>query len=146
MITNADLTLYNAYYNRETGITEYFRTHIRDVNWQTKNISKLSDKGMINASVANIYIPMTADFCFKTYVPPKTYAKLNPNVADKYFTFQEGDKVVKGIACFNVDVAKKGQTLKDLEREYDEVMNIMGITTWDKNLSHALAHYHLEAH
>lgn len=145
MITNADLTLYNAYYNHETGITEYLRTHIKGVNWQTKNISKLSDKGMINASVANIYIPMTADFSFKTYVPPKKYAKLNPKVADKYFTFQEGDKVVKGITYFNVDAAKKGLTLKDLKQEHDEVMNIMAITTWDKNLSHALAHYHLEA-
>ncbi len=34
MITNADLTLYNTYYNRETGLTEYHRTVIRGVNWQ----------------------------------------------------------------------------------------------------------------
>lgn len=144
MITNADLTLYNAYYNRETGMTEYHRTVIRGVNWQGAQKIEIGEKGLKNADYANIYIPLTADYNYKTYVSPKKYAKLNPNIVNKYFTFQSKDKVVKDIINFQV-TGEKGHSLKDLEQNYDDVLTIMSVITWDKVSSPLMAHYHVGA-
>lgn len=144
MIKNSDLTLYNIYYNRETGLTEYHRTIIRGVQWQGARKSQVSDKGLRNADFANIYIPLTADFNYKTYISPKKYAKLHPNVVKKYFTFQSNDKVVKDIIHFEV-TGEKGHSLKDLEQNYDDVLTIMSVITWDKISSPLMAHYHIGA-
>lgn len=144
MITNADLTLYNTYYNRETGLTEYHRTVIRGVNWQGAQKSEVGDKGLKNADYANIYIPMTADFGGKNYIGPRQYAKLEPDVVDGYFTFQSNDKVVKDIIYFEI-TGKKGHSLKELTQNFDNVLTVMSVVSWDKSMSPTLAHYHVGA-
>lgn len=144
LIINSDLTLYNTYYNRETGLTEYHRTHIRGVNWQGAKKSEISDKGLKNADFANIYIPMTADFEGKTYIGPRQYAQLDPTIVKGYFTFQSNDKVVKDVIYFEV-TGEKGETLKDLERKYDDVLSVMSMIRWDKRMHSSLAHYHVGA-
>lgn len=144
MMINSDLTLYNAYYNRETGVTEYHRTEIRGVNWQGAKKSEVSDKGLINADFVNVYIPVTANFSNKEYVPPRQYAKLPSEVIHHYFTFQSNDKIAKGIIYFDV-TGNKGHTLKDLEQKHDDVLSIMSIICWDKELYSSLAHYHIGA-
>lgn len=144
MITNSDITIYNAYYNKERGITEYNRTVIRGVNWQGSKKSTVSDKGIKNADYANIFIPMSADFDGKTYIGPRQYNQLSPEVVRNYFTFQTNDKIVNGMITFDV-TGEKGKMLKDLEHNFDDVLTIMSVVKWDKNVSTFLAHYHIGA-
>ena len=72
MVTNADITLYNKVYDRDTGTNRYYRTVLKGVNWQDTTAVQPTDKGIVSADVAEIYIPFTAE-TEKQFRKPKNF-------------------------------------------------------------------------
>ena len=46
LFKNADITLYNKYYDKENDVDRYQRVVIREVNWQGKRNATVGDKGL----------------------------------------------------------------------------------------------------
>ncbi len=143
MLTNTPITLYNKYYNRNTGLDEWHRTYISIANWQGEIGVSVGDKGLNSADTANIYIPMDANFEGKTYVGPKTYANLSPDKLENHFTFSPDDKIVKGIINFEI-TGTRPNTIAGLEDRFDDVLNIIGVSVWDQG-SLSMQHYKVVA-
>lgn len=144
MITNADITLYNAYYSKEEGITKYNKSYLKGVNFQSTKSIKLSEtKGLLSSDVVKIFIPFSVDSDGKRYIQPKAYKRLNDDEKHRYFTFNNDDKVVKGIIDFEI-TGVKPNNLKYLEEMYDDVYNIISVNTND-NGSPSMQHWEVGA-
>ena len=125
MVTNADITLYNAY--QDNDYIRYKRTYIYGVNWQDKQAVSVDSKGLNSADTLNIYISFSATVSDgKKYISPKAFERLTNLEKDNYFTFKADDKVVRGIIDFEV-TGEKPNTIATLEHSYDDVLNIISI-------------------
>lgn len=128
LFKNADITIYNKYYNKEKSCDMYQRTVIRGVNWQGKrNVkigSNLSDSGMKTDDTVLVLVDK-----LDNYISPKRFVRLSDEERIKYFTFVPGDKIVNG-DCEFIYTGTKGGQLKDLESSYDDVLNILGVMEW----------------
>ncbi|CAM2079764.1 MAG: hypothetical protein NSGCLCUN01_03992 [uncultured Clostridium sp.] len=132
-----DITLYNAYYDKQTEKTLYSRTYLFGVDWQGSNAIAIRDKGLISEDKTEIFIPFSIETA-KKYIKPKAFSRLSENEREKYFTFSNKDIVVKGIVDFDV-TGEKGHTKKDLESNYDDVLTIISVSTFDygsENMQH----------
>ncbi len=118
LFKNADITLYNKYYDLDSDIYKYQRTVIKGVNWQGKRNGTVSDKGLLLADSTLIFIDK-----LDNYVSPKRFAKLSNEDREKYFTFTPGDKIVKGEKDFEI-TGIKPYRIADLENEFDDVIDI----------------------
>ncbi len=143
MLTNTAITLYNKYYNRDVGVEEWYRTVINAANWQGNIGVSSRDKGLATTDSVNIYIPMSADFGGKTYIRPNAFARLDSSDVQNYFTFTPDDKIVKGVIDFEIDGIKPN-TSAELEKRYDDVVNISSATIWDQG-SPSMQHYKIGA-
>lgn len=121
LVKNADITIYNKYYDLSSDIYKYQRTVIKDVNWQSKRNGTVSDKGLLLADSTLIFVDK-----LNNYVSPKRFAKLQPMEREKYFTFGIGDKIVKGEVDFEVH-GMKPYRIADLENEFDDVIDIKSV-------------------
>lgn len=131
MITNSDITLYNSYYDKELGINKYKRTYIYGVNVQaSNNIKNDRVRGLISDDTVSIYIPFIADSEGKQYIKPKAFQRLSNEEKDKYFTFNNTDKIIVGIIDFEL-TGQGENTISYLENYYDDVYNITTIVTND---------------
>jgi len=122
LIKNADITLYNKYYDLASDTYKYKRTVVKGVNWQSKRNGTVSDKGLLLADSTLIFIDK-----LDNYVSPKKFAKLQPIEREQYFTFAVGDKIVKGEVYFEV-TGVKPYRIADLENEFDYVIDIKSVT------------------
>lgn len=122
LFKNADITIYNRYYDNSLGADRYQRTVIKGVNWQGKRNGTVSDKGLLLADSTLIFIDK-----LDNYVSPKRFAKLQLMEREKYFTFTIGDKIVKGEVDFEV-IGIQGHRISDLEKEFDDVITIKSVT------------------
>lgn len=122
LIKNADITLYNKYYDLASDTYKYKRTVIKGVNWQGKRNGTVSDKGLLLADSTLIFIDK-----LDNYVSPKKFAKLQPIERENCFTFAPGDKIVKGEVEFEV-TGVKPYRIVDLENEFDHVIDIKSVT------------------
>lgn len=122
LFKNADITIYNKYYDNSLGADMYQRTVIKGVNWQSKRNGTVSDKGLLLADSTLIFIDK-----LDNYVSPKRFNKLSDEERHKYFTFDSnGDKIVKGEVDFEVTGVKPFR-IADLENEFDDVINIKSV-------------------
>ncbi|MDU2670398.1 MAG: DUF6751 family protein [Clostridium sp.] len=121
LFKNADITIYNRYYDNSLGADRYQRTVIKGVNWQGKRNSTVSDKGLLLADSTLIFIDK-----LDNYVSTKRFAKLKPDERENYFTFAPGDKIVKGEVEFEI-TGIKPYRLSDLENEFDDVIDIKSV-------------------
>lgn len=121
LFKNADITIYNRYYDNFLGADRYQRTVIKGVNWQGKRNGTVSDKGLLLADSTLIFIDKLYN-----YVSPKRFAKLQPDERENYFTFAPGDKIVKGEVEFEV-TGVKPYRIADLESGFDNVVNIKSV-------------------
>lgn len=119
MFKNADITLYNKYYDLASGYDMYQRTVIKGVNWQGKRNATITDKGLLLADSVLIFLDK-----LDNYISPKRFAKLQHLERLNYFTFAPGDKIVKGEVDFEI-YGVKPYSVADLENEFDDVVNIM---------------------
>lgn len=121
LFKNADITVYNSYYDQYNDIYKYQRTVIKGVNWQSKRTGTVSDKGLLLADSTIIFIDK-----LDNYISPKKFAKLEPLERDEYFTLSSGDKIVKGEVEFEI-TGVKPYRVADLETEFDDVIDIKSI-------------------
>ena len=124
LFKNADITLYNKYYDKENDVDRYQRVVIREVNWQGKRNATVGDKGLNRDDSILIFIDKIPG-----YVSSKRFAKLTNEERLNYFTFGVNDIIVKGESDFEITGLKPNSTA-DLEREYDDVVNILGVQEW----------------
>lgn len=121
MFNNYDITLFNLY--DENGEQKYKRTYIRGVDWQCKQAVTVSDKGLNSADVTKVFIPYDADMEGEKFLKPKDFYRSNKS---NYFTFKEGDIIVKGIIDFEL-TGVKPNTVKYLKELYDDVATIISV-------------------
>lgn len=121
LFKNADITIYNKYYDSVDDVDRYQRTVIKGVNWQGKRNATVSDKGLLLADSILIFIDK-----LENYVSPKAFRRLDVTERANYFTFAAGDKIVKGEIDFEV-LGIKPYSVADLEKNYDDVVTIMSI-------------------
>ena len=124
MITNADLTIYNKYYNPTTKVEVYQRTQIVGVVWENRKAANVIKSGLISADQAAIYIPMARG---ANYLQPIAWQALVSKVGK--WTLQIGDFVVKGIVTDTVDGSF---TISDLKAKYNNVLSIKSVDTMDR--------------
>lgn len=122
LFKNADITIYNKYYDLADDIYRYQRTVIKGVNWQIKRNGTISEKGLLLADSTLIFVDK-----LDNYVSPKRFAKLQPLEREKYFTFGIDDKIVKGEVDFEI-IGVKPYRIADLENEFDDVITIKSVT------------------
>ena len=91
---NADITIYNKIFNKETRLDDYISYQIKGVSWNDKKMVKIN-QGIENANQLNVFI-----------------------FSDKIYKLNEGDIIVKGLIYDNI------KTQKELENKYDNVYNI----------------------
>lgn len=121
LFKNADITIYNKFYDSINDIDKYQRTVIKSVNWQGKRNGSVTDKGLLLADSTLIFIDK-----LDKYVSPKKFMKLTDEERKNYFTFAPGDKIVKGITDFEV-TGVKPYRIADLESEFDDVIDIKSV-------------------
>lgn len=127
MRTNADITIYNRYFDKETRLDKYQRTVLKGVFWDEVKAVNRIQSGLEDADKVTIIIPfsVTTD---KKYVPPKAFDRLPDKTG--YFTLQEGDRVVRG--DINFEITGK---VSDLDKEY-EAYTITSVDTKDFGSPH----------
>lgn len=117
LFPNADITIYNKYYDTSVSLDKYQRTVIERVNWSSKTklvIGKtVGDKGATITDVTLIIIDK-----LDNYITPKQFKRLSDADRVNYFTFGLGDKIVKGNIDFEVT------KIADLDKNYDDVVTI----------------------
>ncbi len=121
LFKNADITIYNRYYDNITGMDKYQRTVIEGVNWQGKTHATVSNNGLLLANSTLIFIDK-----LDNYVSPKRFKKLSDAERPNYFTFAENDRIVKSKVDFEI-TGMKGHMLKDLADNFDNVINVKSI-------------------
>lgn len=127
MYTNADITIYNRKFQKDTRLDEWYRTVIRGVYFYVDNKVSVGDNGLNSADVYKIRIPEDAK-CESVYIPEHEYANMvNPK---GYWTLQEGDYIVNG-ACV-MDISKPA----DLEG-----LRKCKILSWSDNRHGRLPHW-----
>lgn len=138
MIKNADITLFNSYYNKETEGIDYKKTYLYGVNWQEEQKVTVSDKGLHSADETVIFVPFLGT-TYKTFIKPKGFNNLTNK--DNYFTFGDKDIVVRGIIDFDITGELK-HTVQDLKNTYDDVVEI--ISTIDNTFAGpSMSHWEL---
>lgn len=111
MRANADITIYNKYFDKASRLDKYQRTVLKGVFFDNKKAVNTIKSGMENADEAMIVIPFSVN-SNKTYKNPIEFQKLIDK--SNYFTLQEGDRVVKG----DIDFEITGK-LSELDKNYD---------------------------
>ncbi|EJE7236762.1 hypothetical protein FC820_10555 [Clostridium sporogenes] len=118
LFKNANITIYNRYFDFTSDTDKYQRTVIKGVNWQSKRNGTVSDKVLLLADSTLIFIDK-----FDKYISPKRFARLTPEERPNYFTFSVGDKIVKGEVDFEV-TGISPYRISDLEKNFDDVIDI----------------------
>lgn len=131
MITNADITIYNHKYDKNTRLDKWQKTVIRGVHFYVDNKVSVGDGGLNSADVYKIRIPEGAE-CSRVYVPEDEYYAAA--VTSGYWTLQEDDIVVRGIC--NIDIEKPS----DLKTQH---VKYCKITSWSDNRFGSLPHWRI---
>lgn len=122
-----DITVYNKYYDKVNDVDRYQKAIIRGVNWQGKRNATVSDKGLNRDDSILIFIDK-----LDNYVSPKRFDRLTDEERSNYFTFGLNDLVVKGEIDFEI-TGIKPNSIADLERQFDDVVNILGVQEWTEH-------------
>lgn len=113
---------------------DYVRFYFHNVDWQQDigvKYLKYTKSSMNTDSDILLFVPYPDDM---EYISPKRYDALENK--KNYFTFATHDKIVKGIIDYEIT---DRQSLKDLELNYDDVVDIVRVE--DCNM---LGHFELE--
>ena len=94
MYTNADCTIFNAYYDKSRKCDGWKKTIIKNVYWEDISGQKIMSNGLENDCSCFVVIPKNADFGGKKYIKPKEYYH---NSSDSTFTFAPNDIIIRGI-------------------------------------------------
>lgn len=118
MNTNADITIYNKYFDKVDRSDAYKKTILYGVFWEDRKGSNVLKSGLTNADAVTIFIPHESH---KTTYQEPTAFKDNQNG----WTLQSGDIIVKGIIDGDfISVA-------DLQKRFDHVHMITSVDNLD---------------
>lgn len=129
---NSDITIYNKYYDKINDVDRYQKTIIKDVNWQGKRNASVTDKGLYRSDSILMFLDINS-IENKKYIGPKRFRLLSDEERVNYFTFGLNDYVVKGEIDFEV-TGIKPNSIADLEKNYDDVVAILGVRPWDNHM------------
>lgn len=99
MITNTQaVTVFNGRTDREARRKVFIPTVIRNVSYVEGKGSTVADNGVWSDDVQyKIRIPVTSEIQDdRVYVPDLNYAKLEKEEAERHWTIQKGDMVIRG--------------------------------------------------
>lgn len=130
MITNADVTIYNKVYDRDSGSNKYYRTVLKGVNWQDTTAVQPVESGIVTADISKIYIPFQAE-TEKQFRKPRNF--LAENEKDRIFTIAPGDIIVKGVAETEIETKKDEEHMKN---SVDDFRVIVSVDTNDNGSPH----------
>lgn len=123
MITNADMTIFNYWYNPATKQKEYRPTRICGVHWHTEQKTAIENGGIVSADQFKIRIPKDAHVEMnRRFADQKRYALLSPSEVDLFWTADKDDLIVREI------VEDMVTGLKDLKSRYSEAGKIQSCT------------------
>lgn len=132
MITNADITLYNHYYDKSTRLDKWKKTVIRGVHFYVDHKVSVGDNGLNSADIYKIRIPVDADIQGE-YLSEDEWIARGENVMGRW-TLQSDDIVVLGECDMNID---RPAQLKEAGRRYCKV------TSWSDNRFGGLQHWRI---
>lgn len=132
MITNADITLYNHYYDKSTRLDKWKKTVIRGVHFYVDHKVSVGDNGVNSADIYKIRIPVDADIQDE-YLSEDDWIARGENVMGRW-TLQSDDIVVLGECDMNID---RPAQLKEAGRRYCKV------TSWSDNRFGGLPHWRI---
>lgn len=132
MITNADITLYNHYYDKSTRLDKWKKTVIRGVHFYVDHKVSVGDNGLNSADIYKIRIPVDADIQGE-YLSEDEWIARGENVMGRW-TLQSDDIVVLGECDMNMD---RPAQLKEAGRRYCKV------TSWSDNRFGGLPHWRI---
>lgn len=132
MITNADITLYNHYYDKSTRLDKWKKTVIRGVHFYVDHKVSVGDNGLNSADIYKIRIPVDADIQGE-YLSEDDWIARGENVMGRW-TLQSDDVVVLGECDMNID---RPAQLKEAGRRYCKV------TSWSDNRFGGLPHWRI---
>ena len=136
MITNADLTLYNKYYDPTTKAEVYQRTQISGIVWENRKAVNILKSGLLSADQVAIYIPFALG---ANYLQPIAWLALTTKTGK--WTLQIGDFVVKGLVT---DTVNSSFTITNLKAKYNDVLSIKSVDTMDRG-SAKMQHWQIGA-
>ncbi|MGN1410983.1 MAG: DUF6751 family protein [Oscillospiraceae bacterium] len=110
MYTNADCTIFNAYYDKSHRCDSWRKTVIKGVYWEDASGENSQQTGLLNDCSAFVIIPKNADFGGKKYMKPKEYYY---NSSDSIFTFAPNDIIIRGIYIGDFTSIKEINSLDD---------------------------------
>lgn len=103
MITNADMTIYNFWYDPEKREGVYRRTQICGIHWYTEQKVNVTDKGIVSGSMYKIRIPKEAKIQYgREYLDAKLYHLLSREEVSNYWTVDNDDLFVKGLVSEDI--------------------------------------------
>ena len=129
MITNADITIYNHYYDKETRLDKWHRTIIYGVHFYVDHKVSVGDNGLNSADVYKIRIPGDAR-CMDQYILEDDWTSRGCDILGCW-TLQNDDLAVLGVC--SVDIEKPAD-LKLMGKKYCK------ITSWSDNRFGGLPH------
>ena len=132
MITNADITLYNHYYDKDTRLDKWKKTVIHGVHFYVDHKVSVGDNGVNSADIYKIRIPVDADIQGE-YLSEDDWIARRENVMGRW-TLQSDDIVVLGECDMNID---RPAQLKEAGRRYCKV------TSWSDNRFGGLPHWRI---
>lgn len=97
MLENADITVFNKWYNEETRLDEWHKTQIENVEWFGKQAVTVSDNGLLTANRYIIRIPVYSMPDGKTFIAPEKYKAQKSGFLTGFWTLQSGDIVARGL-------------------------------------------------
>lgn len=129
MTTNADITVYNHKYNKDTRLDDWSRTVIHGVHFYVDNKVAIVDNGLKSADIYKVRIPEDA-VCEKGFLPDDQYASRDD--VSQFWTLQDGDIIVLGVC---EDEIERPADLKEKKGRYCTIMS------WSDNRFGGLPHW-----
>lgn len=122
MTSNADITLFNKFFDKENRQDVFLPTVIRGVSLYMKSGSSGDLKYRESTATYKIRIPIDADMGESSFVDPVAYKQLQKDEAVKHWTLQPDSVIIPEI----VDVAELGESvsLTDLTKKYGTFITV----------------------
>ncbi|WP_099205877.1 DUF6751 family protein [Scatolibacter rhodanostii] len=133
MITNADITIYNKYYDRTTRKDIWLKTHIHGVSWYGGQKVTVADKGLLSADSYTVRIPLESAPQGKSFVLSDEFAKLDETGLNSHWTLQNGDVICQGERTEDIPLTKEALSCGRFV-----------VTGWSDNRRGGLQHWKVE--
>jgi hypothetical protein len=137
MLINADITIYNKWYNRATRLDEWKRVQIKGVELYGGRAVTVTDHGLQTANIYTVRIPAASGPSGRAFVLPEDWAGTSSDALAQFWTLQAGDIVVRGLV--NDDITRAA----DVTGKYSECFTMTG---WRDNRrgSPAVQHWRVD--